>query len=147
MHAATHFELSPAIGESIPFLSHWHIRAFERDARTLYEVRDSNGTMVAGNIQSFEHARLFALAPLVFEEFKLLEGEAARALWHMVDAIQGIYDVEDVAEDVDGEFETACPGAPEHAQWLMEVSALREAVGEQDFPPTGTPRQEGLFAR
>ncbi|QHE87214.1 hypothetical protein [Hydrogenophaga sp. BPS33] len=145
MPAVTHFELSHAIGESVPFLSHWHIRAFEGDGRTLYEVRDSSGTLVAGDITSLEHARLFALAPLVFHNFKLLEVEAVRALWHMVDSNQGTVDVKDVAEDFEGEFEKASPGAPEHAQWLMEVSALREAVGEQDFPPTGIPRQQGLF--
>lgn len=146
MTAVTHFELNPTTGESVPFLSHWHIRTLERDGLTLYEVRDSVGTLVAGDITSLEHARLFALAPLVFKNFKLLEVEAVRALWHMVDCNQGAVDVEDVAEDVEGEFEKASPGAPEHAQWLMEVSALREAVGALDFPPTGTPRQEGLFA-
>lgn len=56
-----------------------------------------------------------------------------------------IYDVEEVADDVNGEFERESPGTPEHAQWLMEVASLREAVGEQVFPPDGTLRQVDLF--
>jgi hypothetical protein len=146
MHAVKHLELSPEQGRSVPFLSHWHVREIERDGCTLYEVRDSSGAVVAGDIKSLESARLFALAPLIFENFKLLEKEAVRALWYVVDAKAGTYDVEDVADDVDGEFEKAGSGVPEHAQWLMEVSALRAAVGKQEFPPAGTPRQDALFA-
>lgn len=146
MHAVTHLELCPELGESVPFLSHWHVREIERDGCTLYEVRDSSGAVVAADIKNLESARLFALAPLVFENLKLLEEVAVRALWNMVDANQLTYDVEDVAADVDGAFERASPGVPEHAQWLMEVSALREAAGEQAFPPAGTPWQDALFA-
>lgn len=131
--------------EPAPFLYHWHIREVAQDGSTVYEVRDSRGAVVAGNIKCIEHARLFALSPLIFQNFQLLEKEAVRALWHMVDANPGTYDVEEVAVDVDGEFERTSPGTPEHAQWLMEVASLREAVGEQDFPPVGTPWQVDLF--
>jgi len=142
---AANLELSPALGELPPFFSHWHVRELLRDGCTVYEVRDSKGAVVAAEIKTLAHARLFALAPLLFENYQSLEKEATRALWYMVDVNQGDYDVEDVAEDVDGEFEASSPGAPEHAQWLLEVGALRDAVGGQEFPPVGTPYQAPLF--
>lgn len=141
MQDATHAEAQPTMPEPAPFLPHWHVREVSQDGATVYEVRDCNGVVVASDVRSLEHARLFALAPLMFENFKRLEGEAIRGLWHMVDANAGDYEVEEVADDVDGRFESASPGAPEHAKWLMEICALREAVGEQEFPPVGVPCQ------
>lgn len=141
---------SPALphndGDTTPFLPHWHVREVARNAGVEYEVLDSNGAVVAANVKSLELARLFALAPEVFENFKRLEREAVRALFHMLDVNQGTYDVEEVASDLDGEWERVSPGAPDFARWLMEVEELREAVGEQQFPPPGVPRQVGLFA-
>ncbi len=131
--------------EHTPFLSHWHVREVAQDGSSLYEVRDSRGSVVAADIKCIEHARLFALSPLIFQNYELLEEDAVRALWHMVDVNPGTYDVEEVAADVDGNFERTSPGTPEHAQWLMDVASLREAVGEQDVPPAGTPRQVDLF--
>ncbi|MDR7093944.1 hypothetical protein [Hydrogenophaga laconesensis] len=143
MQDATHAE-AQTMPELVPFLPHWHVREVSRDGATVYEVRDCNGVVVASDVKSLEHARLFALAPLMFENFKRLEAEAIRGLWHMVDANAGDFEVEEVADDVDGRFESASPVAPEHARWLMEVGALREAVGEQAFPPVGVPRQLAL---
>lgn len=145
MLGTKHPELPSGSGQSVPFLSHWHVREVTRDESTLYEVRDSRGAVIAADIKCVEHARLFALSPLIFQNFQLLEEEAIRGLWHMIDVNPGSYDVEEVAADVDGEFERTSPGTPDHAQWLMEVASLREVVGEQNFPPAGTPRQVDLF--
>lgn len=146
MLGTNHHELGSDSVESVPFLSHWHVREVAQKGSPQYEVRDSRGEVIAANIKCIAHARLFALSPLIFQNFQLLEEDAVRGLWHMIDANPGTYDVEEVAADVDGEFERTSPGTPEHAQWLMEVASLRDAVGEQDLPPDGTPRQVDLFA-
>ena len=80
MRDIQHHELCSSPKEQAPLLSHWHVREVARDGCTIYEVRDSRGAVVAADIKCLEHARLFALSPLVFENFQLLEQEAVRAL-------------------------------------------------------------------
>lgn len=137
-------ELAPEFGDSVPFLPHWHVRQVEKDGGFQYEVRDSTGAVVAAGVKCLEHARLFALSPLVLENFDLLQHEAGRTLHQMVDADQGALDAHEVADDFDGKWEELSPGAPAYAQWLLEIAELREAVGVQAFPPAGIPWQQQL---
>lgn len=125
------FQVPLPFGDSTPGRTIWHIRESKRDGRSLFEVRDSMGNLVAADIASLKHACLFALAPRLLENFQLLEAEAERALWHMVDANEGYYDVEEVAEDIDGGWERTCSGAPEYAQWLLDVRSLIEYASEE----------------
>lgn len=142
---AVNAPLSPTTGSHPLFLPHWQLRKVERDGCIRYDVIDSESSVVAANVRSLEFARLFALAPLVFEHFKRLEREAGRALSYMLDVNEMAYDLEDVASDADGEWERTSPGAPDFARWLMELNELRVAVGEQQFPPPGVPQQARLF--
>lgn len=137
--------LAPSKGGDALFLPHWQVREVAYNGGVQYDVLDSKGTVVAANIKSLELARLFTLAPQIFENFKLLENEAQRALSHMLDVNEMAYDLDEVASDVDGEWGRVSPGSPDFARWLIELKELREAVGEQQFPPPGVPRQVGLF--
>lgn len=114
-------------------ISCWHIHQAATTDGTQYEVRDSRGQAIATGVKSLAHARLIAFAPLLLKNFDLLVPEAERSLHHMLDASDGMLDFEEVADDEDGEWESSCPGAPDFAQWLIDMDELRESVGEQDF--------------
>lgn len=123
--------LRPIQGEHVPFDAHWHIRKFDTAEGTHYEVRDSRGEVVAGNIKCLEHARLFALSPSLLSEFERLTSEAQRVLHFMVDEQEGSLDLREVAEDVNGQWGSVSDGAPEFAQWLLDIEDLRATIGPQ----------------
>lgn len=128
-------EIHPAhqrdIGEVQPFPPDWHIQEVKVKEGTRYEVRDFNDNVVASGIKLLSHARLFALAPQILENFIELEHEAVRALGYMIDTNAGYYDVDEVAGDASGRWERISPGVTDFARWLLEVRRLREAVCEQ----------------
>lgn len=124
---------------------HWQVKAVTAKHGTHYEVVGSDGVTVASNIQSLELARLFALSPQVFNHFKSLRLEAERALYHMVDCDVTQCDFEEIAEDAQGEWEQVAPGAPEFAEWLLNLQQLEEMVGPQSYPPEGVSVQYDLF--
>lgn len=126
------------------FLRHWKVKEVNRGT-VQYDLIDALGKVVASGVKSLELARLFALAPFLFEALEPLEGEGRRALFQMLDVMEGSYDVDEIAEDVNGEWEMASPGAPRLAALLTELRELREAVGDQQFPPSGIAWQGELF--
>lgn len=109
--------------------SYWHTHQVQTASGTHYEVKDSLGQVIATGIKVQSHARLIALAPLLHENFDPLLEEAERALHHMLDVNEGMLDFSEVAEDENGEWEDACSGAPDFAQWLIDMDELREALG------------------
>lgn len=135
--------LRPVRGEHVPFDTPWHIRQVDTAEGTHYEVRDSRGELVAADIKRLEHARLFALSPSLLSDFDLLANEAQRVLHFMVDQQVGNLDLREVAEDVDGQWESISGGAPEFAQWLLDIEDLRATIGPQS-PVEGVARQAEL---
>ena len=129
-----------------PLLStHWQVREVKGETGTTYVVVGVDGAALASNINSLELARLFALAPQVFENFKSLRLEAERALYNMVDCDVTQCDLVEVAEDCQGEWEEAAPGAPEFASWLIALEELEMMVGPQTYPPKGVAVQLELL--
>lgn len=125
---------------------HWQGMEIFTENGTHHEVVGSDGVTVASNIQSLELARLFALAPQVFNHFKSLRLEAERALYHMVDCDVTQFDFEETAENSQGEWEQVASGAPAFAEWLLSLEQLEEMVGPQSYPPEGVSVQYDLFA-
>lgn len=135
--------LSP-IGTETPMLSpHWQIRAVQDARGQSYQVIGTDRAVVASDIKSLEVARLFALSPLVFKNFRALRLEAERVLDQLVDS--NFYDIEEVAEDASGHWEEECPGAPEFASWLLDLYEIEDMVGPQAYPPQGVTCQYNLF--
>lgn len=126
-------------------LSDWTIYQVDSANGAFYEVRDSRGKTVATGINNLQHARLFALSPILLENFDPLCVEASRSFHHMVDANEGTIDLEEVADDEDGDWEESTPGAVDFAQWLLDMDELREAVGEQTSLPVVTECQAKLL--
>lgn len=135
--------LAPVQGDTVPFAPYWHIRQVEGPQGIRYEVRDSRGEVVAADIKTIEHARLFALAPQMHTHFHYLANEAQRTLHFMVDVQEGLLDIHEVAEDVDGKWERGCNGAPGFAEWLIDVRELQASIGDQ-YPAKGVARQKEL---
>lgn len=134
----------PLLKKSDEILPHWSVWETSEGSCKRYQVRDAQGSLVAADVTCLQHARLIALAPLLLENFDLLKDEAYRALHHMVDASQGMLEIEEVAEDPDGTWEEAAPGAPSFAQWLLGLEELRDAIGAQGLLPERAPRQVSL---
>lgn len=140
------FPLRPIHDSSRKPATHWQVKEVKTEQGIHYDVVGSDGATVAAHIQSLELARLFALSPQVFNQFKSLRLEAERALHHMVDCDVTQCDLEEIAEDAMGEWERVSPGAPAFAQWLLGLEQLEETVGPQKYPPKGVSVQRDLFA-
>lgn len=138
--------LRPTSDSSRNPAAHWLVKEVTTKQGTHYDVVGSEGAIIAAHIQSLELARLFALCPQVFNQFKSLRLEAERALHHMVDCDVTQCDFEKIAEDAMGEWERVSPGAPAFAQWLLDLEQLEEMVGPQTYPPRGVSVQCDLFA-
>lgn len=137
--------LRPITGD-VPMPSpHWHIREVGEPGSRHYQVVASAGTVVASGIKSLELARLFALSPQLFENFRMLRLEAERALYNMVDCDITQCDIKEIAEDEKGQWDETAPGASAFATWLLDLEELAAKVGSQGYPPEGVATQADLF--
>jgi len=93
--------------------THWQIKEIQDTRGKSYQIIGMDGTVVASDVRSLEIARLFALSPFVFENFRPLLFEASRVLELMVDS--SFYGIDEIAEDANGRWERDSPGAPAFA--------------------------------
>ncbi|MDR6154702.1 hypothetical protein QF021_002791 [Acidovorax delafieldii] len=123
--------------------THWQIKEIQDTRGKSYQIIGMDGTVVASDVRSLEIARLFALSPFVFENFRPLLFEASRVLELMVDS--SFYGIDEIAEDANGRWERDSPGAPAFASWLFELYELEKLVGPQAYPPEGVTWEYELF--
>lgn len=126
--------------------SHWQVMEIKTEHGIHYDVVRSDGGAVASNIRRLELARLFALSPQLFNHFKSLLVEVTRVLYDMVDCDATQYDLQEIAEDIQGDWERVSQDAPAFASWLLAMEELEEMVGPQTYPPEGVSGQYELFA-